>query len=155
MHYAASFRAFCYPQLALMFSTAFLLSLASPALTRPRRVRRFATPPPAPAATHTVHTPLSARCVRPTGNRDHERLAGKVAVVINSCEESQVMGGGGHYDYPKHVWSPAGGWMWERAPRAWKRNTGLSFLDFFVLQRSLPTLIILSQALLLQFLAFA
>lgn len=34
------------------------------------------------------------------------------------------MGGGGHYDYPKHVWSPAGGWMWERTPRFWKRNTG-------------------------------
>ncbi len=42
--------------------------------------------------------------------------------------KSFSMGGGGHYDYPKHVWSPAGGWMWERAPRAWKRNTGKIFV---------------------------
>jgi hypothetical protein len=43
------------------------------------------------------------------------------------------MGGGGHYDYPKHVWSPAGGWMWERAPRAWKRNTGHILFPFSIL----------------------
>ncbi len=146
--------AFRHPQLALMFSTAFLLSLCRRAHTQSRRrASQLHLLPPQPRIPNTHRFPPV--WVRPTGNRDHERRAGKTAVVINSCAESQVMGGGGHYDYPKHVWSPAGGWMWERAPRAWKRNTGLSFLDFFVLQRYLPTLIILSQALLLQFLAFA
>ena len=67
-----------------------------------------------------------------------------------------TMGGGGHYDYPKHVWSPAGGWMWERAPRAWKRNTGqflslFSFLVFTYFKKTFPTL---PQASLLQFSAF-
>ena len=31
------------------------------------------------------------------------------------------MGGGHHFEYPKWVWSPAGGW-WPK-PQAWKRNT--------------------------------
>ncbi|KAJ7761069.1 hypothetical protein B0H16DRAFT_1531754 [Mycena metata] len=31
------------------------------------------------------------------------------------------MGGGGRYPYPKHVWSPAGGW-WSQ-PANWKMNT--------------------------------
>ncbi|KAJ6594398.1 hypothetical protein B0H19DRAFT_853810, partial [Mycena capillaripes] len=30
-------------------------------------------------------------------------------------------GGGGRYPYPKHVWSPAGGW-WSQ-PANWKMNT--------------------------------
>jgi len=30
------------------------------------------------------------------------------------------MGGGHHFEYPKWVWSPAGGW-WPK-PQAWKRN---------------------------------
>ena len=33
----------------------------------------------------------------------------------------QNMGGGHHFEYPKWVWSPAGGW-WPK-PQAWKRNT--------------------------------
>ncbi|KAG8759713.1 hypothetical protein FRC14_005197 [Serendipita sp. 396] len=31
------------------------------------------------------------------------------------------MGGGGHYPYPKEVWSPAGGW-WAQ-PKNWRVNT--------------------------------
>ncbi|KAJ6508115.1 hypothetical protein DFH09DRAFT_276411 [Mycena vulgaris] len=31
------------------------------------------------------------------------------------------MGGGGRYPYPKHVWSPAGGWWGQ--PANWKMNT--------------------------------
>ncbi|KAF9258795.1 hypothetical protein L218DRAFT_934437 [Marasmius fiardii PR-910] len=33
------------------------------------------------------------------------------------------MGGGARYPYPKHVWSPAGGW-WVR-PSNWKSNTAI------------------------------
>ena len=32
-----------------------------------------------------------------------------------------MQGGGEHYEFPKFVWSPAGGW-WSN-PRHWKRNT--------------------------------
>ncbi|KAF8323915.1 hypothetical protein DL93DRAFT_2049328, partial [Clavulina sp. PMI_390] len=32
-------------------------------------------------------------------------------------------GGGARYPYPKHVWTPAGGW-WTR-PANWKANTAL------------------------------
>ncbi|KAJ7933758.1 hypothetical protein B0H13DRAFT_2306182 [Mycena leptocephala] len=32
-----------------------------------------------------------------------------------------IMGGGARYPYPKHVWSPAGGW-WSQ-PSNWKMNT--------------------------------
>ncbi|EGO18750.1 hypothetical protein SERLADRAFT_403532 [Serpula lacrymans var. lacrymans S7.9] len=35
------------------------------------------------------------------------------------------MGGGARYPYPKHVWSPAGGW-WTR-PSNWRSNTVLVF----------------------------
>ena len=31
------------------------------------------------------------------------------------------MGGGGKIPYPKHVWSPAGGWYGQ--PKNWKANT--------------------------------
>lgn len=31
------------------------------------------------------------------------------------------MGGGRHFEYPKWVWSPAGGW-WPK-PHHWQRNT--------------------------------
>ena len=31
------------------------------------------------------------------------------------------MGGGGKVPYPKHVWSPAGGWYGQ--PHNWKSNT--------------------------------
>ncbi|KAF8597588.1 hypothetical protein BDV93DRAFT_369576 [Ceratobasidium sp. AG-I] len=31
------------------------------------------------------------------------------------------MGGGAHFPYPRHVWSPAGGW-WTR-PTNWAMNT--------------------------------
>jgi hypothetical protein len=33
------------------------------------------------------------------------------------------MGGGHHFEYPKWVWSPSGGW-WPK-PTAWKRNAGV------------------------------
>lgn len=33
------------------------------------------------------------------------------------------MGGGRQFDYPKWVWSPAGGW-WAN-PTHWKRNTAI------------------------------
>lgn len=36
------------------------------------------------------------------------------------------MGGGRHFHFPKHVWSPAGGW-WAN-PTHWKRNTGFAFV---------------------------
>ena len=39
------------------------------------------------------------------------------------------MGGGGAsgpaYAYPRHVWSPAGGWW--NTPKQWKRNTAIAF----------------------------
>ncbi|KAK6346725.1 hypothetical protein TWF696_006838 [Orbilia brochopaga] len=31
------------------------------------------------------------------------------------------MGGGGKIPYPKHVWSPAGGWYGQ--PKNWRQNT--------------------------------
>ncbi|KAG8933351.1 hypothetical protein FRC03_007176 [Tulasnella sp. 419] len=34
------------------------------------------------------------------------------------------MGGGARFPYPKHVWSPAGGW-WTR-PSNWKMNTAVA-----------------------------
>ncbi|KAF2849480.1 hypothetical protein T440DRAFT_398952 [Plenodomus tracheiphilus IPT5] len=33
------------------------------------------------------------------------------------------MGGGGKIPYPKHVWSPAGGWYAQ--PKNWKANTAV------------------------------
>jgi len=33
------------------------------------------------------------------------------------------MGGGGKIPYPKHVWSPAGGWYGQ--PHNWKANTAV------------------------------
>ncbi|KXL46745.1 hypothetical protein M433DRAFT_165262 [Acidomyces richmondensis BFW] len=33
------------------------------------------------------------------------------------------MGGGGKIPYPKHVWSPAGGWYAQ--PANWKQNTAV------------------------------
>ncbi|KAF2187887.1 hypothetical protein K469DRAFT_737707 [Zopfia rhizophila CBS 207.26] len=33
------------------------------------------------------------------------------------------MGGGGKISYPKHVWSPAGGWYSQ--PANWKANTAI------------------------------
>ncbi|KAF4302151.1 hypothetical protein GTA08_BOTSDO10380 [Botryosphaeria dothidea] len=33
------------------------------------------------------------------------------------------MGGGGKVPYPKHVWSPAGGWYSQ--PKNWKANTAV------------------------------
>jgi hypothetical protein len=36
---------------------------------------------------------------------------------------SKNMGGGRRFEYPKHVWSPAGGW-WAN-PTHWKRNTAI------------------------------
>ncbi|KAK8850537.1 hypothetical protein IAR55_004455 [Kwoniella newhampshirensis] len=33
------------------------------------------------------------------------------------------MGGGGHYPYPKDVWTPSGGW-WSR-PTNWATNTAI------------------------------
>ena len=118
-----------------------------------RIVLRSSCRPPAAARSH--HTASSMCCC-------HNAVAGTAfdspsvrmsmfILVPLPCEPHQMklstaccgvksfnMGGGGHYDYPKHVWSPAGGWMWERAPRAWKRNTGwlafhlLAFRRFFI-----------------------
>ncbi|GAO46049.1 hypothetical protein SAICODRAFT_87703 [Saitoella complicata NRRL Y-17804] len=34
------------------------------------------------------------------------------------------MGGGARFPYPKHVWSPSGGW-WSQ-PKNWKMNTALT-----------------------------
>eukprot|EP00462_Mataza_sp_D1_P004572 CAMPEP_0175115686 /NCGR_PEP_ID=MMETSP0086_2-20121207/17744_1 /TAXON_ID=136419 /ORGANISM="Unknown Unknown, Strain D1" /LENGTH=107 /DNA_ID=CAMNT_0016395863 /DNA_START=27 /DNA_END=350 /DNA_ORIENTATION=+ len=36
------------------------------------------------------------------------------------------MGGGGRYPYPKHVWSPAGGWWCH--PKQWRQSTGRAFV---------------------------
>ena len=37
------------------------------------------------------------------------------------------MGGAKYkYPYPKHVWSPAGGWWCN--PRHWRRNTGIAMM---------------------------
>ncbi|EXJ81714.1 hypothetical protein A1O1_07779 [Capronia coronata CBS 617.96] len=33
------------------------------------------------------------------------------------------MGGGGKIPYPKHIWSPAGGWYGQ--PKNWKANTAV------------------------------
>lgn len=35
------------------------------------------------------------------------------------------MGGGGKIPYPKHIWSPAGGWYGQ--PNNWKANTVVAF----------------------------
>ncbi|ESK86538.1 hypothetical protein Moror_9809 [Moniliophthora roreri MCA 2997] len=48
-------------------------------------------------------------------------------------------GGGARYPYPKHVWSPAGGW-WVR-PSNWKSNTfiyalGVGVITYGVFQYS-------------------
>lgn len=34
--------------------------------------------------------------------------------------------GGRAFFYPKHVWTPAGGW-WNLAPNGWQRNTAIAF----------------------------
>ncbi|CAK7198535.1 hypothetical protein SEUCBS139899_001198 [Sporothrix eucalyptigena] len=39
------------------------------------------------------------------------------------------MGGGPKIPYPKHVWSPAGGWYAQ--PANWKRNTAIAGLAVF------------------------
>ncbi|KAF7190069.1 hypothetical protein HII31_08400 [Pseudocercospora fuligena] len=36
-----------------------------------------------------------------------------------------LRGGGGKIPYPKHVWSPAGGWYSQ--PANWKQNTAIMF----------------------------
>mmetsp|Transcript_15412 Transcript_15412/g.20001 ORF Transcript_15412/g.20001 Transcript_15412/m.20001 type:complete len:97 (-) Transcript_15412:151-441(-) len=36
----------------------------------------------------------------------------------------KVLGGGGHYHYPQHVWTPSGGW-WANPPN-WKVNTAIA-----------------------------
>jgi len=39
------------------------------------------------------------------------------------------MGGGGKIPYPKHVWSPSGGWYAQ--PHNWKANTAVMGLVIF------------------------
>lgn len=39
------------------------------------------------------------------------------------------MGGGPRVPYPKHIWSPAGGWYTQ--PANWKRNTAIAGLVMF------------------------
>ncbi|KAK2570001.1 hypothetical protein P5673_005869 [Acropora cervicornis] len=41
------------------------------------------------------------------------------------------MGGVKKFDYPKYVWSPAGGWWCN--PRNWKRNTAIAFGVIFAM----------------------
>lgn len=43
--------------------------------------------------------------------------------LIPSILETNTMGGGGKIPYPKHVWSPAGGWYGQ--PHNWKTNTAV------------------------------
>ncbi|KAF9231470.1 hypothetical protein BU15DRAFT_17438, partial [Melanogaster broomeanus] len=40
-------------------------------------------------------------------------------------------GGGARYPYPKHVWSPAGGW-WTR-PSNWATNTAISMVGILAI----------------------
>ncbi|KAL2120765.1 hypothetical protein VTJ04DRAFT_4792 [Mycothermus thermophilus] len=42
---------------------------------------------------------------------------------------TDTMGGGGKIPYPKHVWSPSGGWYCQ--PANWKRNTAIAFAVIF------------------------
>ncbi|KAK5660341.1 hypothetical protein OQA88_12882 [Cercophora sp. LCS_1] len=41
------------------------------------------------------------------------------------------MGGGPRVPYPKHVWSPAGGWYTQ--PSNWKRNTAIASVCMWVI----------------------
>lgn len=45
--------------------------------------------------------------------------------------KSRNMGGGRRFPFPKHVWSPAGGWW--ASPENWKRNTAILFVVNFTL----------------------
>ncbi|KAG2112805.1 hypothetical protein BD769DRAFT_1364397, partial [Suillus cothurnatus] len=40
-------------------------------------------------------------------------------------------GGGARYPYPKHVWSPTGGW-WAH-PANWRSNTVITFAGIFAI----------------------
>ncbi|ERS95949.1 hypothetical protein HMPREF1624_07484 [Sporothrix schenckii ATCC 58251] len=40
-----------------------------------------------------------------------------------------MLGGGPKIPYPKHVWSPAGGWYGQ--PNNWKKNTAIAGLTIF------------------------
>ncbi|KAL1840694.1 hypothetical protein VTJ49DRAFT_189 [Mycothermus thermophilus] len=42
------------------------------------------------------------------------------------------MGGGPKIPYPKHVWSPAGGWYAQ--PANWKKNTAIALAAIFGIQ---------------------
>ncbi|KAH7371436.1 hypothetical protein BKA66DRAFT_469806 [Pyrenochaeta sp. MPI-SDFR-AT-0127] len=42
---------------------------------------------------------------------------------FDSAQAHITMGGGGKVPYPKHVWSPAGGWYAQ--PANWKANTAV------------------------------
>ena len=47
--------------------------------------------------------------------------------IFTTPSQQTTMGGGHHFEYPKWVWSPAGGW-WPK-PQAWKRNAlGFTFM---------------------------
>merc|ERR1711939_1018769 len=61
---------------------------------------------PCPAATQVVNI-ISETCHLPT--------------TIVEPRTPAKMGGGGKVPYPKHVWSPAGGWYAQ--PHNWKSNT--------------------------------
>ncbi|KAF9509954.1 hypothetical protein BS47DRAFT_1348506 [Hydnum rufescens UP504] len=41
------------------------------------------------------------------------------------------MGGGARYPYPKHVWTPSGGW-WTR-PSNWRMNTAIATAGIFAI----------------------
>ncbi|KAG1767642.1 hypothetical protein EDD22DRAFT_874777 [Suillus occidentalis] len=51
--------------------------------------------------------------------------------LLLTSAESKNMGGGARYPYPKHVWSPAGGW-WAR-PANWRSNTVITFAGIFAI----------------------
>merc|ERR1712054_363535 len=51
------------------------------------------------------------------GNHQSNRIS------PNGHPRAVKMGGGGKIPYPKHVWSPAGGWYAQ--PANWKQNTAV------------------------------
>merc|ERR1712054_174212 len=57
------------------------------------------------------------------GNRQSNRIS------PNGHTRAVKMGGGGKSPYPKHVWSPAGGWYAQ--PANWRMNTMIAGATMF------------------------
>ncbi len=53
-------------------------------------------------------------------------IASSSAILFLCRTEVATMGAGGKFQYPKEVWSPAGGW-WPY-PAKWRQNTALALL---------------------------